>query len=380
MMYPPSVRWSSVGALALTLLITTSATAGWLPLDGGVSERPPEITIVSETADQLQLSILIPGMTAHDRATPTGAESWLEIPGHGHTMIEGAPAVPVVRLLAEVPLGASVEAQATAGGSVSYAMGEGILRDRLFPMQPPQPKSRPREDLSSFVRDADAYAQSGTYPAGLVEVEEAGIVRGRRLVLVEIHPVAYDAAAGMLTAMEQVDVTLHLPGSDMEATWAAAARGYSAPFEALLEQITVNHRNVMDGDREILPLPLGVLIITPDVFEAQLEPLVEWKKLKGYHPYVATLSETGSTKEQITAYIENAYTNWELPPTWVLLIGDTNLIPCYTGYSCHTASDLYFGAIEGADYFPDIYPGRLPVRDATQLEYAVEKLVDYEKI
>jgi hypothetical protein len=127
-------------------------------------------------------------------------------------------------------------------------------------------------------------------------------------------------------------------------------------------------------------VPIGLLIITADMFEPALGPLVDWKTLKGYHTKVATLSETGSTKEQITAYIENEYLSGEVPPTWALLVGDTNTIPCYTGSGSGTATDLYFGTFTGGDYLPEVHVGRFPVRTLDHINTMVEKVVDFEKL
>ncbi|MCK7531158.1 MAG: C25 family cysteine peptidase [Marinilabiliales bacterium] len=42
-------------------------------------------------------------------------------------------------------------------------------------------------------------------------------------------------------------------------------------------------------------------------------------------------------------------------------------------------SDLYYGEFDGeGDYIPELFIGRLPVSDTTQLKGMVKKIIDYE--
>ncbi len=74
---------------------------------------------------------------------------------------------------------------------------------------------------------------------------------------------------------------------------------------------------------------------------------------------VAGLSTTGSTANAIKAYIQNAYTNWPIAPTYVLLVGDldngTATMPAFTGESSGKVTDLYYGTVDGSDWVPDIF-------------------------
>lgn len=97
----------------------------------------------------------------------------------------------------------------------------------------------------------------------------------------------------------------------------------------------------------------------------------------------------------IKDFLTYAYDYWQKPePTYVLLVGDghfdyknnmgtspTNYIPPYSSYTTfigEAANDNWYSWIKDDDHIPDIYIGRLPVRDSDELKYIVDKILAYE--
>lgn len=115
------------------------------------------------------------------------------------------------------------------------------------------------------------------------------------------------------------------------------------------------------------------LIICGDDFVDELEPLKEWKTEKGMYARVVPLSVTGYSSSDIKAYIEDAYYNWDVPPEYVLLVGDLNIIPSPSGDNDH-----YYAMLD-ADEFDDVVIGRLPAEDETDVNTMVSKILGYEK-
>ena len=110
-----------------------------------------------------------------------------------------------------------------------------------------------------------------------------------------------------------------------------------------------------------------------------LADYIDWKEKKGYHVTLATTTETGTQRIEIESYIQSAYDNWDIPPAYVLLIGDTGDIPHYIGSGPgNPASDLYYACVDGGDYFPDIGLGRLSVFTPNQLGNIIDKRLDWE--
>lgn len=368
-------------AAALFALAGSPAPAGtgWLSFGEAVSPEAPQVLVREDTAQLVRLEIRVPGAEISSMATPEGPESRLTIPGQGHTLEIGAPALPVVRCLIEVPLGAVCSAQASAMAERELSLEACGLETRLWPVQPPRPKDAP-EDAAGFSRDARAYARRGWSPETLVRLSEVGEMRGHRLLLVEVHPLAYDPVAGRLVLRDEIEVLIRMEGADLPATLALQERTRSPFFERILAASVANQATFLAGRRDLPALPAGLLIITADAFAADIEPLAEWKTLKGYPTTVVTTSETGSTSAAIQDFIENAYLHWDIPPTWVLLVGDTNLIPTFTGSACGTETDLYYVAITAGDYLPELDIGRFPARTALDVQSMVTKVLHFEQM
>jgi hypothetical protein len=118
------------------------------------------------------------------------------------------------------------------------------------------------------------------------------------------------------------------------------------------------------------------LIVTSDSMTVALEPLIEWKERKGIPVEVATLETIGFTFEAIRDYVQNAYDTWDTPPEYLLLVGDTEVLPALADTF---ASDNHYVTTEGDDILPDILVGRFSVDFISQCENMVAKTVFYER-
>jgi len=109
-------------------------------------------------------------------------------------------------------------------------------------------------------------------------------------------------------------------------------------------------------------------------------PLADWKTAMGYDTTVTLTSEIpdGVTADNIKDYIQDAYDTWSIPPTYLLLVGDTPQIPCHTGSVSGGETDSYFGRMDG-DIFADVYVGRFPAATEDHVTAMVDKTIYYEQ-
>lgn len=132
----------------------------------------------------------------------------------------------------------------------------------------------------------------------------------------------------------------------------------------------------------------GYLIITPDEFVEELAPFVEMKQGQGYIVTVALLSETGFTSSQIQTYIKTAYDTLTPRPAFLLLVGDTQtvsstpLLPATMGAVTKRETDLYYATLDEATvnepfYVPDVFVGRLPAKNESEVSIMVGKMIAY---
>lgn len=122
-----------------------------------------------------------------------------------------------------------------------------------------------------------------------------------------------------------------------------------------------------------------LLIIVADVFYNAVLPLAKWKHKKGFPTKVVKVSQIGNSPSAIKSYIQDAYSNWEIKPEYVLLVGAVE----HLATEPKQAYDHYYSDING-DVLPDIAVGRLPclvdpeVPD-TQAKIMVYKILAFEK-
>jgi hypothetical protein len=122
----------------------------------------------------------------------------------------------------------------------------------------------------------------------------------------------------------------------------------------------------------------GYLIVVPDEFYNNTLPLAAWKEKKGFTVWVRKTSETGTTKEQIKAYIQTAYSTWSLQPSYVLLVGAVSKIPAFVNPGTPCVTDHPYACVDGADFLADLFVGRLPAANASELDVMVAKILGYE--
>jgi len=118
------------------------------------------------------------------------------------------------------------------------------------------------------------------------------------------------------------------------------------------------------------------LIITNDMFYDAIQPLAAWKHKKGLSTKVVKLSQIGSTSYAIRNHIVDAYTNWQITPEFILLVGAPNYLPMPQVNG--TYSDNYYTNMD-ADIYNEILSGRLTVHNVTEAQTTVNKILMYER-
>lgn len=376
MLSSPMLKLSIWVAVVILLLVTAVAAAqeAWLhvvPDDGVVpqaAERaaPPEVAVVCADDTGLRLRVETPGLMVSPRPRAEGAFVQASWPGAAMTGEIGAPAIPVVRKLFIAPPGVEVVAAAACGTPliIDEATAGGSLL--LMPVQPPIEKVPGALEQATFQQDAAAYALDVDVPATRVAISEVGLSRGQRLFLLEIRPLAYNAAARRITLWPKMEIDVRFNGQ------AGAAAGLS-PIAGL--------------DRAVLNPPNGFmprtgtgnyLIITAPAYASGISSFVSAKQAQGYTVSTWT-APAGSTNSQIKTYIQGL---WGGPnaPDYILLVGDTDTIPHWIGGGAgNPPTDLPYTCMDGAaDWMPDIAIGRFPVRSTTQLSNVIAKVLNFE--
>jgi hypothetical protein len=350
----------------LTALIGNAgpARADWLQLDPWVDGDTPTVTLVEADASGVTVEIRFPGVEFSDNED--GEFAHFSLPGGGVTTEIGAPLLPVLREAVRLPQGASPALTILATEVDSTSLPELGLADQIWPAQPAVAKLPGAIEAAAFVQDADAYAVESLGPQGWVGLGEIGQLRAVRLVPLEVFPVRHRPLTGEVELLRRIELRVDFIDADWLATTEMLDRYATADNEAFAA------RHLIAGGplapRARVELPMGYLIIAHDSLVDSVRDLAGYRHRQGFDVTLVALSQIpgGSSAASIRAYIEDAYHGWDVPPSFVLLVGDTGQIPATTGQHCYSATDLTYSTMDGGgDWLPDLYLGRFPAASAT---------------
>lgn len=222
---------------------------------------------------------------------------------------------------------------------------------------------------------------------GMISSSERGL-----LVDIQLHPVQYRPETMEISVAESFDITITTSGPSNPSTTSKET--------------------------------YDLLIVGPEEFSTQLQPLVSHKNSIGTTTKLVTLSEIESENyfplqgrdeaEQLKYFIKNAIEQWNI--VYVLMVGHSSVFPVrYTNIRVSSSdteqfpSDLYFADIydasgnfsswdtngndvfcefewgserntdEDIDFYPDVLFGRLPAYQEEEVETVVEKIITYEE-
>lgn len=284
------------------------------------------------------------------------------------------PRMPVYRAWLEVPVGAEMEVTTTE-----------VELDQLpgtaTPVEPgvlSAPKSRPYDE---FVLELDpaVYDQGQSFPESWVRLTDAGMMRGRRLVLVEVMPLRWNPSNCSFDLLRRAGVRVDYEDGDVQRSFDLAERYRSAYFDRELESMLVNYGTFeLDAGFDTPPSPY-LIVGHEDFVDTAMDEFVSWKESLGFDVTMVDLSVTGSTSDEIKAYIHDAIENWPDPVEFVLLVGDEEYVPACDPTEYSGVTDLYYSALDDGDYLPDAYIGRFSVRTAGEVDLMESRVRDYEQ-
>jgi len=301
---------------------------------------------------------------------PSGSYLRIFLAGHHQTSEPGKPEMPVYSQLVEVPEGMDVVVTLSDIKSKRVKFSDqGLKNAELWPAQPARTKNE-IQDEKITVKDKEIYATKGIIGHDTVIVSHEGIFRGHNLFTVAVYPAFYNPAKDyidLITSMN-IDFSLKpaLSNEDDETSAPDDKGGFSSS-------------SYITGYSD---KPVNMIIVTDSIFRKHLTPLLEWKMLKGIKTTVFYREQGPADtvyyhlKQRISEFYNNAVAAG-MPVDYLLIVGDPSLIPTARGTT--NVSDLYYGEFDGeGDYIPELFIGRLPVSDTTQLKAAVKKIIDYE--
>ena len=190
------------------------------------------------------------------------------------------------------------------------------------------------------------------------------------------------------------EVSLDDPGrllNQDEQYQVIAADQYKAPIA-----LTVDHGSSLKTTTH----SVDYIIISHPAFITAIQSLANHRRNEGLRVEVVDVFDIYDefsfgimTDQAIKDFLSYAYHNWQVKPSYVLLVGDATVsfknqfsdnVPTYVPTHFYPAfdgsmepSDNWFVTVAGADPLPDMFIGRLPVTPAN-INTVVQKIISYD--
>jgi hypothetical protein len=288
----------------------------------------------------------------------------------------------------------------------------------------------PQANSGAVVRSAPDpafFTTDQVQPEIPVELGYQGYRRGHHEAWLRVAPVRWTPSSGHLERVTRIVVRLTL-SSDSSPEVVKRERVVKEWEDALPGQTDLSSLKVattsmapIKGKAQpfqatqvpsLLGSPVEYIIVTNQAMSSQYQRLADWKTQSGIPAAVRTIEfirqqypGAADDAERIRDFIRDAYARWGTK--WVLLGGDTDVIPTRYGYTTfyggnYIATDLYFSCLDGnwnadgdsiygegyfsadqpgdnCDLLPDVYVGRAPTTTLLQAQQFVDHVFQYSK-
>jgi len=411
-----STRWFLPGLLAFGLLVLVLILLSFGQVqDAAAGESTSsEPSVLRADATGVTLEWCAPAASLRQVIGDDGRSYVaLDAPGWAQTDVAGQPQLLLASALVVVPPTGDVTFQ------VQVLESERLVLPRpVVPAPAWMPVGAPPAGVEPvWARDERAYAESGLPWAKVVTLEEAGWMRGRRLVRLTFSPMRFEFTQSEGPALEvarRVRVDLSFEDTSTETSgWAD-----NDLYTPILQHTVINPAQATQFARpaRVASAPLAhtlaatsapsdtqYLIIAHSNFIDAVAPLAAHRAISdGLRIFSTTVEAIGGSSDPIAIrdYISATYHSPATPILeYVLLVGDGvetgsegQYIPPYTIMmtagepswwqpewgSQVAASDNRFVTVDGSDNLPDISIGRLPVNSVPETEIVVDKILDYD--
>ena len=224
------------------------------------------------------------------------------------------------------------------------------------------------------------YTTDEWFPKEIISIGDPIIMHGYRFCQITLAPFQYNPFNQTVRVLKNIEIELTIDYSINANHLQKNVGKSSVSFSKIASENIVGIEKSRNVD------PGSYLIIFPDGTETTLQPLAEWKTKLGYEVVLTPLSTIGVSpdNQDIKDYIQNAYLSWDIPPEYVILVGDVTgnfILPSFyvQGYlTPYDVSDHPYSLLEGTDYFSDVFVGRISIQSQLDLMTQVSKIIKYE--
>jgi len=221
----------------------------------------------------------------------------------------------------------------------------------------------------------DIYNVDEYYPESIVSLREPYILRDLRGQTVVVTPFQYNPIQKILRVYHNIQIRVFDNGIGQVNV---LDRLYNInkldnEYKNIYENHFLNFQN--DTRFDYLVDQGNMLIISYGDFMDEMQPLIDWKNMKGIPTEIVDVATIGTNSSNIESYVSDYYYDNGL--TFLLLVGDIAQIPSPSVSG--SSSDVSYGCIAGNDFYPEVIVGRFSGSNPAHINTQVERSVEYER-
>ncbi|HPL51535.1 MAG TPA: C25 family cysteine peptidase [Candidatus Cloacimonas acidaminovorans] len=329
-----------------------------------VSQYPDDIRLTNSNPNNMELEFTL-GSFYREPVTING-DSWyhLFLKKEGITLEAGMPQVPVLARSLIIPATAKMHLNITNSEYVELTLPVAPSKGNL---------TRDIDPATIPYTFADFYQSGESYPAEIAYLTEPFILRDYRGITVRFQPFIYYPATQTLRVYTKLNISIYAQGTDLTNALLNPKTSYSRYFESTYQNMFLNFSAAkypsLDEEGRIL-------VIKHSMFDATIQPWVDWKRQLGFTVDVVDVTQAGSTAANIKTYIQNQY-DLNNGLMFVQLVGDAPQVPTLT--YAGGGSDPSYALLAGNDNYYDIFVGRFSAQTVAELETQVTRSIYYER-
>ena len=343
-----------------------------------ISDQNTNLELVNSNQNALSFKIEIGELYSTEVVSKNGdVYSVISLPQFHSSKIIGAPELPQIHQLIQIPHSATPRVQITDVETTEIDLDSfGI--NTLYPVQAPVSKSA---DVSSlpFNKNHILYSTDSYQHHDFISITKEGFLRQVRIGNLLVKPVDYNPVSNTVKVVKNIEFIIHFDNADLHTTQQLQTDYYSPYFEPIYSQL-INYNRTQTRNDDLIHDDVTYVIVANHAFRDYMDEFIQWKTEKGFHVITAYTDEIGSSASGIRAFIQELYLNPEpgvAPPSFVLLVGDTSQLPASYSSGGHV-SDLDYCDFTG-DMMPEILHGRFSAQSPSHLLSQIEKTIEYER-
>ena len=361
-----------LSALICIIFLTTNIIAqNWTAISRP-NPAAPTVKLLSTSEQETTVNFRLEGFFQETVSTPQGPQQIITAPKMASMLEEGSPDLPLFAIPVLIDDLAAMEVQVKKAQyqdfeGISIAPSKGNLSREVNPDDVP-------------FRYGEMYSKNAFYPDFQAKLDQPYILRDFRGQNILVYPFAYNPVTQTLRVYTQLTLTMRPSGEqgdNPKLSRKSKQLRMSPETKAMYQHRFVNYQE-QAAKYTFIPDEGEMLVICPEQYLDAMQPFVVWKNESGRPTIIVSLSDIGGNNaDAIKSYILSHYNNPNENLCYVLLVGDyADITPKAMNGG---RSDIWFGQLEGNDYYPEVFVGRFSVESVADVENQVAKVIYYER-